>query len=189
MGDAEIDGLPLKLVDSFQAVALEEIASHGTKDTIDFDVAGLGRRETQLFVKAGADPPELGIPLLVLLFYRLQVARGGMWLESTAGDVYFAFSFLFRSIGVLLLPFVSEPDDLSTAVPLSFWIRWFSRERGEGGRRLGVEMERRGEGGERVPEGDELGHVYDVGTFREGLILWEKLNCFFIKLNRLRNHY
>ena len=50
-------------------------------------------------------------------------------------------------------------------------------------------MEWRGEGGERVPEGDELGHVNDVGTFRKGLILWEKLNCFFIKLNRLRNHY
>ena len=52
-----------------------------------------------------------------------------------------------------------------------------------------MEMEWRGEGGERVPEGDELGHVNDVGTFRKGLILWEKLNCFFIKLNRLRNHY
>ena len=50
-------------------------------------------------------------------------------------------------------------------------------------------MEWRGEDGERVSEGDELWHVYDVGTFRKGLILWEKLNCFFIKLNRLRNHY
>ena len=121
MGGAEIDGLPLKLVDSFHAVALEEIASDGTKDTIDFDVVGLGR-ETQLFIKAGADPPELRVPLLVLLFYRVQVARGWMWLESTAGDVYFAFSFLFGTHGVLLLLFVSEPDDLSAAALLWLWM-------------------------------------------------------------------
>ena len=52
----------------------------------------------------------------------MQVAREGMRLESTAGDVYFAFSFLFGTLGVLLLPFVSEPDDLSAAALLCWWI-------------------------------------------------------------------